>query len=72
MTAYESAAQFTRVFPYCVSFPRTDDWWNGEWRDISNWCSETIGGVVTHWEYMDKCFWFKREEDKTLFLLKWK
>jgi hypothetical protein len=58
-------------FPFRVQYPRTGNWWNGDWRDLSNWCSASIGECAVDWEYIDKCFAFNKARDKTLFLLRW-
>jgi len=58
------------VFPYSVKYPRTQNWYNGDWRKLSNWCNG-IGKCAVDWEYMNECFLFTRERDKMLFLLKW-
>jgi hypothetical protein len=59
------------VFPYCVPYPRTGNWYC-VWRELSSWMTDNFGKCAVNWEYMDEKFWFKTAEDKTLFLLRWK
>ena len=60
----------TLVYPYSVEFKRTKGWYDGRWAEISNWLNDTMGDIPD-WEYMDEHFWFKKEEHKTLFLMRW-
>ena len=57
-------------FPHGVVYLRTNDWYVGRWRTLSNWCDLTYG--AGNWEYIQERFVFKTEPDKTMFILKWK
>jgi GNAT superfamily N-acetyltransferase len=53
--------------------PDTFRWqWNGSalFEDILQWCRGTFGYVGWWWE--DVNFYFEREQDYALFLLRWK
>lgn len=52
-----------------VPFKRTANWWNGEWADISGWCSFKFGR--SNWDYMNEEFWFKEEKHMMWFKLRW-
>jgi hypothetical protein len=54
----------------------------GNWREMEQWAIDTFGESSSLWvnpEDMDKCrwfgndrkFWFRNEEDRTMFVLKW-
>jgi len=66
-----SSVSIRKLYPYHVSYRRTNDWWNsgGTWYQISEWCRTAIGN---RWEYYDECFMFEAAEHQTLFLLRWK
>ena len=59
------------IFPYHIKYPRTDNWYNGDWIELSNWCSSSIGNCTKDWEYMNESFLFTKERDKLLFMLRW-
>lgn len=54
-------------------------WYNQGWEDMLAWCVQTFGptpedGIWTpgsRWYVNNAKFWFRKEEDKMLFLLKW-
>jgi hypothetical protein len=54
-------------------------WYNQGWNDMMDWCVATFGptpsdGIWTpgaRWYANNSKFWFRKEEDKMLFLLKW-
>ena len=54
-------------------------WFAKEWYMMEEWCVETFGptpvdGIWTpgsRWYANNAKFWFRKEEDRTLFLLKW-
>jgi hypothetical protein len=46
------------VFRYHVKYPRTINWYDGDWRELSDWCSSSIGKSAKDWEYMDNSFFF--------------
>lgn len=54
---------------YRVKYLRTRDWYTGDWRELSTWCSENI--EKGKWDYAFEHFFFVREEDQLLFLLRW-
>ena len=60
---------------YFVPFARTDNWYNKDWPEMSNWCDERFGkfGPDTwNWSTLSPTgFWLANETHKTLFLLKW-
>lgn len=58
-----------REYPYIVVYPRPKDWWNGRWPEVSGWCADTFGG--DNWEYAFHRFYFRKEEDRTAFILRW-
>jgi hypothetical protein len=48
------------------------------WNDLESWCQQTFGPVGDPWEptaerwyYNGGKFYFKRDSDLTLFLIKW-
>ena len=43
-------------------------WYQHVWRDMSNWCD---AHMPDSWEYDGGYFVFKREQDLTMFILKW-
>ena len=55
------------------------EWYNQHWNDMLAWCVETLGpspsdGIWTPgapWYANNSKFWFRKEEDKMLFLLRW-
>lgn len=51
-------------------------WPAGEMTRISAWCHQTFGNPDDNWNWKDKTktgeIWLTREEDLTLFMLKWK
>lgn len=57
------------TYPYRIDYPRTGNWWDGAWRDLSAWCDECIG--PGEWNYYGDSFVFCREEDYMLFKLRW-
>lgn len=57
------------VYPYRVAYPRTSDWWEGRWQDLATWCDDTFG--ASEWEYYYSEFVFCKEEDATMFKLRW-
>ena len=59
------------VFPYRVKYPRTANWYNGDWRELSDWCSSSIGKCAKDWEYMNDSFLFTKEQDKLMFMMRW-
>jgi hypothetical protein len=59
------------VFPYHVKYSRTDNWYNGDWKELSDWCSLSIGKCAKDWEYMNECFLFTKEQDKLMFIMRW-
>jgi hypothetical protein len=48
---------------------KSNDWYGKIWPDYSEWCNQTYGWG--NWEYYYGQFLFKREEDATLFRLRW-
>jgi hypothetical protein len=63
---------------YCVK-PMGWIWRDFEWRDMQDWCTETMGptpkdGVWTpnqRWYVNNEQFWFREEADRTMFMMKW-
>ena len=60
------------VFRYHVKYPRTINWYDGDWRELSDWCSSSIGKSAKDWEYMDNSFFFTNERDKLMFIMRWR
>lgn len=58
------------AYPYRVAYPRTHDWWDGHWADLSSWCDKTLGKGV--WNYYGGDFVFEQESHYLMFLMKWK
>lgn len=54
-------------------------WGNRDWNDMVAWCVSTFGptpqdGIWTpgsRWYVNNAKFWFRKEEDKMLFILRW-
>lgn len=61
--------QLKTTYKYRVPFKRTGKWWDGDWRDISTWCNQTIG--PGNWDYYYDGFVFEKERDYMIFKLKW-
>lgn len=57
-------------YPHFVNFPRTQNWFSVDWRDISSWCTQTFGRG--NWEYYGGGFRFIHERDLINFILRWK
>ena len=73
-------ARYDTVHPI-PSWDVNGDWGGIDtWNKMVEWCVETYGptpkdGVWTpsaRWYVNNAKFWFRNEEDRTLFLLKWK
>lgn len=61
------------------------NWWDrgystsNPWRDMATWCTDTYGptpkdGIWTpnaRWYCNNSKFWFRNEEDQTMFILRW-
>ncbi len=58
-------------FQYKVFYPRTNNWWSEDWRQLSNWCNNTIGICAKDWEYINERFMFTSKQDMLMFLLRW-
>jgi hypothetical protein len=50
----------------------------GNWREMELWCTETFGPIsdiwnekVGRWYANDRKFWFRKERDRTMFVLRW-
>jgi hypothetical protein len=53
----------------------------GNWLDMETWCIKTFGSSDDVWDFKtcnvgrwyanDRKFWFRNEQDRTLFILKW-
>lgn len=55
----------------------------GSWLEMETWCSEVFGSASSVWEGTftttdagrwyanNRKFWFRREKDRTMFILKW-
>lgn len=53
----------------------------GNWLDMETWCIETFGPAASVWDFKmdnvgrwyanDRRFWFRKESDRTMFILKW-
>jgi hypothetical protein len=56
-------------YAYRKKFPRTSNWWSGDWAKLSDWCDEIYG--IGEWEYINESFAFLRAKDLTMFLLRW-
>lgn len=61
-------AGMNEAYPYSLPYPRTAKWYDGDWRELSDWCEQTISG---EWEYFNSEFRFATERAKMLFMLKW-
>jgi hypothetical protein len=55
-------------YPYSVKYRRTSDWWISRWTMVGGWCHRTLDG---YWDYQMESFWFEKESDYVLFLLRW-
>lgn len=56
-------------FAYHVHYPRTQNWYEDNWRELSEWCTATYG--KGNWEYMNSYFLFATDLDALLFKLRW-
>jgi hypothetical protein len=61
---------YKKEYPYSITYPRTSDWYDGRWHDLSKWCDECIG--YGEWEYYYDEFVFKDPASLLMFKLKWK
>ena len=63
------------MFPYVVYFTfRYEDMFDknlAEHREKLDWCRKNIGVEGTDWFYDDVAFYFRLEEHKSWFLLRW-
>ena len=57
---------------YRLKYPRTSDGWITRWRNVTNWCNETIGIGNWDWDHISEEFIFKNDQDRILFLLRWR
>ena len=57
------------TYPYRIDYPRTSDWYYGDWAKRSSWCDECIGSG--EWNYYGDSFVFSHEKDYMLFKLRW-
>ena len=57
------------AYPYRIEFERTDRWYDGDWRELAEWCDESIG--KGNWEYYNNEFVFSEEKHYMFFKLKW-
>lgn len=57
------------AFPAKVFYPRTQRWYEDDWRNLSTWCTTTYG--QGNWEFINNNFLFKSEGDAMLFKLRW-
>lgn len=63
---------------YYIAAPVGGDWW-----EMEKWCVQTYGKTGPHiwsgqapepaqsWYMNDRMFWFRKESDRTMFLLRW-
>jgi len=58
-----------KLWPFWVKYPRTTNWYDTEWVELSEWCNNTVG--KGQWEYFSPYFLFKDEKHKLWFMLKW-
>lgn len=58
------------TYPHFINFPRTPNWFRGDWADISSWCTQTFGRE--NWEYFGGEFRFIHERDAAVFVLRWR
>ena len=72
MGKYDYTEMEMKKFSYQVKYPRTGQWWSGDWQKVSDWCNNTIGTCTADWEYINECFAFNNEQDQMMFILKWK
>jgi len=59
--------------PFKVRYPRTAEWWEKDWRVLSDWCSKNISASkeLGEWDYYGGYFLFQTEEAAMLFTLRW-
>lgn len=58
------------TWPYAVEYRCTNEWYEVHWPSMSQWCTATYG--YDNWEYYGPDFRFKTEEDKVMFIMRWK
>jgi hypothetical protein len=66
---------------YCGAHFYTVEPIGGNWLDMETWCIKTFGSSTDVWDFKmdnvgrwyanDRKFWFRNEQDRTLFILKW-
>ena len=55
----------TAKFPY--PFPTTAN----RWKNKIEWLRENIGILGEDWDFHEARFWFKTEQERLLFVLRW-
>lgn len=59
---------WNEAYPFSAPYQRTAKWYDGDWRELSSWCDQTL---PNEWEYFNGEFRFATERAKMLFLLRW-
>lgn len=68
-----------RYYTVSPKFDKISGWYNQQWNDMMSWCVDIFGptpkdGVWTpgaRWYANNAKFWFRNEQDRTAFLLRW-
>lgn len=56
-------------FPLRIPYPRTAEWYSGDWGELAEWCDQAFG--QGNWEYFNSEFAFKNEKQVNWFKLRW-
>jgi hypothetical protein len=66
---------------YCGAHFYTVEPVGGNWLDMETWCIKTFGSSADVWDFKmdsvgrwyanDRKFWFRKERDRTMFIMRW-
>lgn len=69
-------SRYYTVTPYLTSWSLTAN--NNKWNEIVDWCYDTFGiqgdawdNKLGLWYFNNSTFWFRNEDDRTIFVLRW-